>query len=119
MCLITIAAYVIVTAPAAVIASSVPREMLLVSQTANLTCRTVTVGCNLTQVTWAGPDGKTISTTSSSILDIVSSIVVKGSSFGGRYICTVSNKFGSVSHHFDVFGWSISMIDCYHTLIVS
>ena len=84
-------------------------QMLLMSQTANLTCKTPKAGCTSAQVIWTGPDGKTISATSSSMLldDIVSSIVVDGSTFGGRYVCSVSNKFASVTNHSDVLGLSI------------
>ena len=91
------------------ITSNVSNQMLLMSQTANLTCMTSKAGCTSSQVSWTGPDRKTISATSSSMLvdDIVSSIVVDGSTFGGRYVCSVSNQFASVTNHSDVLGLSI------------
>ena len=96
-------------APAAMITSNVSSQMLLMSQTANLTCRTSKAGCMLTQVIWTGPDGNTINSTSSNLLlyDIVSSIVVNGSTFGGRYSCSVSNEFSSVTNDSYILGWSI------------
>ena len=72
------------------ITSNVSNQMLLMSQTAYLTCKTSIAGCIAAQVIWTGPGGKTIDATSSSMLldDIVSSIVVDGSTFGGRYMCS-------------------------------
>jgi protein tyrosine phosphatase len=93
-------------APSALITSNVTTRTLFISQTesVNLTCQTSKVGCMSTEISWTGPDGSSISATSNRTVDdvIVSSITVKGNSFGGQYKCSVKNKFVSVTNYSDV-----------------
>ena len=89
-----------------VIKSNVSKEMMLFPQSASLTCKATTKGCNVKELIWTGPDGNEIKREfyNSNGKSVVSSTVVTNSTFGGQYTCTVTDELGSVTRHYDVSG---------------
>lgn len=88
------------------ITSDVAGQTLHFFQSTNLTCQGTTPGCNVTEVTWTGPDGRTISTVLDYMLDyrLVSSIVVQGMTGGGQYVCTINYPGGSDTNNYVITG---------------
>ena len=89
------------------ITGGVTHQALQRWQSTNLTCIGTTPGCNVTKVVWMSPDGNAIDTALEYILNgnLVSKIVVSGSTFGGLYTCSISYSGHSRSKTVEVAGW--------------
>jgi hypothetical protein len=86
--------------PRAMLSGGNTQQALQPWQSTNLTCRVISPGCNVTNVTWMGPNGTAINSTFEYVNGVIfSNIVIYGSTFGGLYTCRINYCGVSVSKH--------------------
>jgi hypothetical protein len=93
-------------APRVQITTNMSQAILKYPESARLTCTIMPKACNVIKVTWTGPDGDVKKTEYFDAYShsMASSLVVRGSSFGGLYTCRVFYEYplGSVTKQYNV-----------------